>query len=153
VRFWRIAVGPNTGLNGEGARLYGGRWNSEGTALVYAATRLSLAIIEVLVHVPPRLWPDQAEAFAITLPDNATIESFDADRHALRQPEDFRAFGDAWVSRRNAQAVLVPSVIVPTKIGDIVTEETNALLNPAFASDWTIARAPFRLDERLRRSD
>jgi RES domain-containing protein len=153
MQFWRIAVGPNTGLDGEGARLYGGRWNSEGTALVYAATQLSLAIIEVLVHVPPRLWPERAEAFAITLPDKAAIESFDADGHALSRPEDFRAFGDEWVSRRNAHAVLVPSVIVPTKLGDIVTEEANALLNPAFASDWTIARAPFRLDERLRRSD
>jgi RES domain-containing protein len=152
MRFWRIAVGPNTGLDGEGARLYGGRWNSEGTALVYAATRLSLAVIEVLVHVPPRLWPDQAEAFAITLPDDAAIESFEADRHTLRQPEDFRAFGDAWVSRRNAQAVLVPSVIVPPKLEGIVTEEANALLNPTFASDWTIARVPFRLDERLHRS-
>lgn len=152
MRFWRIAVGPNTGLDGEGARLYGGRWNSEGTALVYAATQLSLAIIEVLVHVPPNLWPDQAEAFAVTLPDNATVERF-GDQRALPRPEDFRAFGDDWVSRRKAHAFLVPSMIVPSSLGGIPTEEANALLNPAFASDWMITRAPFRLDERLRRRD
>ena len=38
-------------FSGEGARLYGGRWNSPGVSLIYAAGSLSLAQLELLVHL------------------------------------------------------------------------------------------------------
>lgn len=38
-------------LTGTGARLYGGRWNSEGHRAIYAASYRSLALLEVLVHL------------------------------------------------------------------------------------------------------
>ena len=153
MRVWRVAVGANGGLDGEGARLYGGRWNSEGTALVYAATHLSLAILEVLVHVPPNLWPDQTQAFSITLPEGAVIDNLEDDDMIPTRPEDYRSFGDGWVVRGRAQAIRVPSVIVPRALGSARTDEANVLLNPAFAADWHIDAAPFRLDQRLRRRD
>ncbi|WP_157832651.1 RES domain-containing protein, partial [Candidatus Regiella insecticola] len=34
-------------INGEGARLYGGRWNNRGRLCVYLASSESLAILEV----------------------------------------------------------------------------------------------------------
>ena len=36
--------------NGEGARLWGGRWNEPGRPVVYASSTLSLAALEYLVH-------------------------------------------------------------------------------------------------------
>ena len=45
-------------LSGMGAYLYGGRWNSPGQYVVYASGNVSLAMLEVLVHI------DDAEAFA-----------------------------------------------------------------------------------------
>ena len=39
-----------TAYSGEGARLYGGRWNSPGVSVVYLAGSVSLAMLEVLVH-------------------------------------------------------------------------------------------------------
>ena len=41
-----------TALDGEGARLYGGRWNSPGVAAVYLAESRALAALEILVHAP-----------------------------------------------------------------------------------------------------
>ncbi|MEX2607338.1 MAG: RES family NAD+ phosphorylase, partial [Kiritimatiellia bacterium] len=41
----------HTAFDGEGARLYGGRWNSKGTRMVYTSAAPSLAILETLVHV------------------------------------------------------------------------------------------------------
>lgn len=45
-------------LSGEGARIYGGRWNSEGVPAVYFGSSRSLAVLEVLVHLPTDLVPD-----------------------------------------------------------------------------------------------
>src|SRR6266567_1535384 len=42
-------------FSGAGARLFGGRWNSVGTPLVYTAGSLSLALLEWRVHLTH--WP------------------------------------------------------------------------------------------------
>ena len=42
-------------FDGEGARRYGGRWNSKDTSMVYAAS--SLAALEMLVHRKGRRKP------------------------------------------------------------------------------------------------
>ena len=38
-------------FDGEGAFLFGGRWNSPGTRLLYASSALSLAALEMLVNL------------------------------------------------------------------------------------------------------
>src|SRR5205814_1091186 len=53
IRAWRIFK-PRHGASaftGEGARRYGGRWNSKGVAVVYTAASCSLAALEMLVHL------------------------------------------------------------------------------------------------------
>lgn len=71
---WRLALGRYPALDGEGARLYGGRWNSPGTAMVYAATHIALALLEQLVHVSPARLPASFQALAIELPDDIDLE-------------------------------------------------------------------------------
>jgi RES domain-containing protein len=44
---WRICRRPFADLSGEGARLYGGRWNAPGRPLIYAAESAALAVLEV----------------------------------------------------------------------------------------------------------
>ena len=53
IRAWRIVKTRYSAdaFSGEGARLYGGRWNSPGVAMVYTAGSKSLATLEVLVHL------------------------------------------------------------------------------------------------------
>ena len=41
----------DTAMDGNGARLYGGRWNSIGRPVVYVAGSESLAILKILVHL------------------------------------------------------------------------------------------------------
>ncbi len=50
---WRIVKKSRAGeaFSGEGARRYGGRWNHRGTAVVYVADSLSLAALELFVHI------------------------------------------------------------------------------------------------------
>lgn len=136
---WRICRTPYSDLTGEGARRHGGRWNSPGVAVVYAAEAAALAVLEVRVHLDltPDLLPDDYELISIDVGDAAT-ETVSA------LPEDPQAVGDRWI-RNEATAVLsVPSTIVP--------ESANWLLNPRHpaASSFRIAyRRHFQFDSRL----
>lgn len=75
---WRLD-GPSlakqafVGLDGEGARLYGGRWNSPGRPMVYTAANPSLVALEMLVHLdlPPELAPSDYRLLSIRVPDDA----------------------------------------------------------------------------------
>lgn len=115
---WRLCREPFADLNGEGARRYGGRWNSPGRAMVYAASSAALAVLEVRVHLdlPPELLPPDYVLVTIDLGD-AAIEVCDD------LPQAPHAFGDRWLSESRTPVLQVPSLIVP--------ECTNLLINPA----------------------
>jgi RES domain-containing protein len=137
---YRLAKAAFTSLDGEGARLYGGRWNSPGRPMIYAAASPSLALLEVLVHLdlPPDLIPDDYRLLSIHLPDDAPVLSLQTP------PEDPRARGDAFLAAGEVLALSVPSVIVP--------QERNTLINPRHAAAGGLrveAEVPFRLDSRL----
>lgn len=146
---WRIAREVYQALDGEGARLNGGRWNSEGVAVVYASTTLALAALEYLVHVDPEDVPGDLVAMRIEVPDDLP-----GDRIAASDlPEDWNAgpdhpacarSGDAWAKEARAVLLRVPSAIVP--------EEENVLINPRHRDAGRIVVGhvrPFAFDPRL----
>ena len=95
---WRICRRPFADLSGEGARLYGGRWNFPGRPVVYAAEAAALAVLEVRVHLDldGSLLPADYVLMAIDL-NSLAIESLE------EAPDDPVAYGDAWLeSRRSA---------------------------------------------------
>jgi RES domain-containing protein len=148
VRSFRIARTPYADLSGEGARLYGGRWNRPGLPAVYTASSRALSVLEMLVHLQPRRLPRDLQLFTIEMPDDAPSEVLAAERF----PPDWRAIGssfcldagDEWL-RRGREAVLwVPSAVVP--------DEYNAILNPNHRDAGRIQvvhRQPFGFDPRL----
>jgi RES domain-containing protein len=137
---WRLARESLAQLDGEGARLYGGRWNSPGRAMVYMADSASLAVLEVWVHLdlPFDLLPADYSLMAFEL-TNTRIE--EAPQQALVDP---RKFGDAWLATARSPILRVPSFIVP--------EETNLLINPLHpisARITLLSKRPFSFDQRL----
>lgn len=70
-----------TALSGEGARLYGGRWNPEGVPLVYTSTSPELAMLETLVHLDGTPFSDLPPYVLITvaIPDTAIETIAEAD--------------------------------------------------------------------------
>lgn len=151
---WRL-VPPRHGarqgaFSGEGARLFGGRWNTPGTALVYTSSSLSLAALETLVHADRGRFERDYVTFKLELPEALVLMLSDRDL-----PDDWRArpssegaqrIGNAWAAAQASVALSVPSVIVPS--------ERNYLLNPLhprFAELVIEPPAPFRFDERLAR--
>ena len=127
VRAWRmVREGRVTGaFTGEGARHYGGRWNSQGVAVVYTSEHQSLAALETLVHLQPR----GSLRFAVIAVEFAEdlIEQFPATAlpsHWRVQPPGAATMeiGNAWVRTARTPVLAVPSVVVP--------QERNFLLNP-----------------------
>jgi RES domain-containing protein len=145
---WRLARLAHAKLDGEGARLAGGRWNSRGRAAVYASSRLSLAALELLVHTDVPLAPSDLVAFELEIPDTIEIESVElADL-----PKDWRlpgypscrAIGDTWLAEERTAVLRVPSAVVP--------EESNYIINPghrAAKAIHVVGRRKFAFDSRL----
>ena len=139
---WRICRRPFADLSGEGARLYGGRWNSPGRPVVYAAEAAALAVLEVRVHLDLdwSLLPADYVLMAIDL-NSLPIEILE------EAPDDPVAYGDAWLESRRSAVLGVPSVLV--------RESRNLLVNVAHpeASRASIASIrSFSFDERLWRT-
>jgi RES domain-containing protein len=155
VRVWRLALARHHELDGEGARLYGGRWNSPGVPVVYAATHLSLALLEQLVHVSPERLPDTFRAFAIELPDDAPVETIKLSP-SDNDPIACRHYGDNWATALRSAMLIVPSAVVPATLDPdgISTDERNVVLNPRHASAvaWRVVETSFRIDPRLKRA-
>ncbi len=140
---YRLCKAAHIALDGEGARLWGGRWNSAGSPMVYTAATPSLAVLEILVHLdlPAELLPDDLRLLSIEVPDDAPSYQLDAD------PNDDAAClaqGDAFLVAGEALSLRVRSVVVP--------QEWNILLNVRHAEMsrvTIIANEPFQLDPRL----
>ncbi len=152
MRAWRLGLGRHNHLDGEGARLFGGRWNSVGVPVVYAASHLTLALLEQLVHFRLERLPDTFRAFAIELPEGAPVEVA-ATSLLVGGIGSTQPYGDAWAASLRSAALVVPSVIVPPLLrpGDQPTEERNVILNPrhASAAAWRVTETSFTVDPRL----
>lgn len=139
----RLCKAAYAALDGEGARLWGGRWNAPGRAMVYTAASPSLAVLEVLVHLdlPAALIPDDMVMLSIAVPDDIAIHRLDATPAG---GDACRAAGDAFLRAGDALALCVRSVVVP--------QEWNMLLDPRhpdMARVRVTAVEPFTLDPRL----
>jgi len=153
IEAWRIAKTADIrkAFSGEGARLYGGRWNNKGTPVVYAAATRSLAMLEILVHVrnaqqtvPPIPYMLFPVSFDDRLIEELPPSSLPPDWDFEPPTDSTRSIGDAWVSNASSPVLSVPSVLVP--------EERNYILNPGhdlFAQIQLGLPVPCRFDPRL----
>ncbi len=124
-RGWRLVPLPQeiAAFDGEGARRYGGRWNSAGVPMVYASEHESLAVLEVRVHIAmsgvyKSFSFDFDEGLMRTLP----VQQLPKDWQREPPPVSLQRLGDQWVKAGDSLILAVPSAIVPN--------ELNLLLNP-----------------------
>ncbi len=124
---WRLVTARfvAAAFAGEGARLYGGRWNPKGVPLVYTAESQALAVLEILVQDEP------LRARYVLMPahipddlalDRVTVDQLPPDWRTLGARSELQERGAAWVRRGMSAVLAVPSAVIP--------DETNYLLNP-----------------------
>lgn len=128
--------------------MYGGRWNSRGTAAAYASESRALATLEMLVHVSRSTAPLTQVAIELTFPEEIVMElepsSLPADWRTYPAPASLGAFGDMWVREGHSAVLAVPSAVEPSG--------TNYLINPDHPDTVRIAsgtRQPVLYDPRL----
>ncbi len=152
MRLFRIAKARHIGdLTGEGARLFGNRWNQKGIPVIYTSENLSLAALEYLVHMPLVLAPPHLRYRSFDVPDDVKItksgvKTLPAGWDAMPFREETARIGSAWALSGKTLMLRVPSVMVPG--------EHNFLINPLHADFRKIRTGrprPFRFDERLLR--
>src|SRR5437763_808901 len=107
---WRLSPAQfHTELDGEGARLFGGRWNSPGLRAIYTSSHLSLSVLETYVNFPLVLRTSLPvfQAVRISISRNAsTMRISPAQLDELLTTPDpaaaSRSVGDDWITRRDS---------------------------------------------------
>lgn len=149
---WRITTErfAQTAFSGEGARRYGGRWNSKGHAIVYTAESQSLALLELMVQ------DDPLRANYVLIPAYLPDDLIQTRIETNQLPEDWRTIdarhtlqelGQVWLISQSTAVLNVPSAVLPA--------ERNFLLNPAHPDFARITIGPpqsLQTDTRLLRN-
>lgn len=139
-------------FDGEGARRFGGRWNHKGTALVYTAQSLSLAALELLVHLDSRqVLEERYLSLRVEFPEElcgqaAVWYKLPKNWMADPAPDSVKQIGSLWAKEGRSAILAVPSVLIP--------KEWNYLINPQHPDFAKISLGKperFRFDPRLAR--
>lgn len=139
-------------LSGEGARLYGGRWNKKGSAVLYTSGSRSLATVEYLVHLPMSIMANDVCIAEIEIPDSGSIQTVEISSlpdlwMSYPSPNDLAEIGDIWKQRSTDLILKVPSAVVKN--------EWNYLINPEHEDFKTVTInlvEEYVFDNRLLRS-
>jgi RES domain-containing protein len=134
-------------LSGTGAKLFGGRWNSKGFAMLYVAENISLAVLEMLVHNQFKDFAIELSIIKISIPE--TIEAKEIKLSKIKQDwiDDYsytKFIGNEFIKSANNLLLKVPSAVV--------NEEHNFLINPLhvdFKKVKITEVKQFRTDKRL----
>lgn len=135
-------------MTGEGARLYGGRWNKKGTRALYTAESRSLATVEYLVHLPLQIMPQQMCIAELELPNNEfdtiTLNDLPSDWYSYPASDTLIEIGEKWLHENKTLYLKVPSAVVKN--------EWNIIINPQhkhFHKVKIISVEDYTFDSRL----
>ncbi len=135
-------------LDGTGARLYGGRWNSPGVSIIYTAESLALCCLELLVHLPSYEILQEYVYITVHFTSDLVVNAELVEGWNSRPVAHCsQAIGDRWVNDGRFPILKVPSVVVP--------EGWNYLLNiahPDFAKIKTGPPVAMTFDPRLNKN-
>ncbi len=125
---WRLVMErhQHDAFSGEGARLFGGRWNHKGIPTVYLSQNLSLSALEMFVRLTRKDIRIRFLCFKIELPGSVKTEEIPVvdlpkDWQQQPPPESTKDIGTRWLKDGRSVLLRVPSVIIP--------QEFNYLLN------------------------
>jgi len=121
-------IHADSAFSGEGARRYGGRWNQVGTKMVYVAGSLSLATLELLVHIEDRNLIESSFSVAEVRFDESLVKHV----KLVELPEKWneskvkfstQRYGSDWVKNGESVVLAMPSVVTPGEVNYLLNVE------------------------------
>jgi RES domain-containing protein len=128
MKFYRFALQKYIhDISGNGAKLYGGRWNSEGNAVVYTSGSPSLAMLEFICNASSISRTNQTSLLTLTLDDKVPIDVLTTNDlpenwQNVPAPNRLKVIGDSWLKESKGLILKVPSAVMAV--------EFNYLVNP-----------------------
>ena len=115
-------------LSGTGAKLYGGRWNTKGIAMLYASEHISLSVLEMLVHNRFTDFVIDLSLLHLAFADTIIIKEVKNNKLKtdwIADVEYTQFMGDQFIKAGTHAILKVPSAVIK--------EEYNFIMNPLHA--------------------
>lgn len=136
-------------LTGNGAAMFGGRWNKKGSPVLYTGENKEIALLETTVHTPSSLIP-ALEILTLEIPDDSIttleITSLPKNWAVYPAPVVLSEIGEKWIKEGITIALRVPSCIIHSS--------HNYILNcrhPEYSRVRLIDQINFKFDSRLKK--
>lgn len=116
-------------LNGTGAKLYGGRWNTMGTPCIYTSESRALAVLEYSVNINIDFMPRGLSVCVFGVHDDLvhTVAVEDLPDHWEDAPAPLATKKMGSELLRSHSILKIPSIVIP--------DEYNYILNPLAQQD------------------
>lgn len=136
-------------LSGTGAAIAGGRWNKKGRAVLYCSEVPALALLEIVVNIPPMFQSD-LQLLTLEIPDKK-VKSIEKEK----LPENWFHYPAPRILAEIAEEYYTDYELLGIKVPSaLVHQQYNILINPHsnhFSEIKIISSAPFIFDPRLYR--
>ena len=152
ITAWRIVKEKHAknAFRGDGSRVYGGRWNPVGIPIVYTADSISLAVLEIIVHLENLSFLFNSFVKVPVFFDSKLVGELNRNKlpigwNSFPSPVSTQQIGRAWVSSESSAVLKVHS--------SVIHEEYNFLINPNHPDFSLIkigAAQKFFFDSRLK---
>jgi RES domain-containing protein len=150
VKIYRLAkTNFINDLSGEGARLFGGRWNSRGDSLLYFSEHLSLCVLELLTRIDFEFLVDDYSFIEVEVPTSLISILKNPNRISKNWRSNppisnTQSYGSTWIKTNKALGLAVPSAVL--------IHVNNILINPKhsqFSELIIIKTGKLDLDSRV----
>lgn len=151
MKVFRLALTQYCDASGEGAKIYGGRWNLPGTPAVYAGSSISASLLKRLTIDPELLSAERYIRYSvmeISIPNHLifTTKAVDLPLHWNQIPaiRSSMEYGTSML-KSGLLCFAVPSVMDPSSL--------NYVINPLFSNFNSLEFKiyPLELDRRIMR--
>lgn len=149
MKVYRIALTQYCDSSGEGAKLYGGRWNLPGNPAIYAGSNISVSLLERLT-IDPELFSSGRHVLysvmEISIPDNLIfiprMTDLPSDWNQIPAIRAAQEYGTNLL-KSGILCLAVPSVVDPSSL--------NYVINP-LSQNFSMLESkvyPLELDKRI----
>ncbi len=145
----QYGITPAMAFSGTGAKQNPGRWNSADIPMVYTAESLSLAMLEMLVHLDEGMLRLSYVFFEVEASTDLILKlplkDLPANWKIYPAPTSTKVTGDKWASEMSSLILEVPSTLSPVERTFLINPE-----HPDFTKLTINGPFPLSFDPRLK---